>query len=1001
MDLKEPIGTDIEVDKTPSSNLNEPVGQDINISSGVTGAKTAGGVSLDVVPESNFFDLVGAIIPDAESILEFATSPVLKSYALKEGEFGAYTDGVNEIVENMAKENLRIENVLLERFGDKYSGKDAIGGLSANDRDSLARRSFDFKNQFAYFKNKYPEGRLMRVGVGGKKTEMLYSLTKDGPLYRVDPNGGFSDFAGDFADFTGTFLNFATAGGIIGSFFSPFLGTAGGVAFGATLDRALADEGYDVADKSFRQKLTDGFTTDVALQAVIEGTVNKVLPGMGRFVVDRMLGKGGVPFGAFLSKTPPSALQAQKYAVEKGLPLLSISQLATRSPILQKMAQQVGGTSNVLQELTTAQQKKLYSKAKQLAAQDLSSLSQGNLMFTIDSLGKNIISDTIARIQKIKGKDINVRYEDIVNDLGLYKKGMDELIDRTFKKAFSSARAGNVTFDISILGNKIDDILTGTQIKMAKKGPKGQNLYEKIGGELQGDLRGLLNQLKKADPNVGTISVAKFDKKQTFDALKQMLTVRNKLSDIVAQKGDGAYVAKELMDEIDKVLDTPSGGSPEFKKFLADARKLTKEKTNVVNFTSLGTLFDRNAGLNVMKTMDAIYKGNLNATDFKILKNFMRVSKEGGGKSVSQLNNVKTMEDIQDGFIQYTLANIDTGAPLLKKIATEQPELFKLLVPNGSTRKALLDFTDEHTWLKNSATVKAMERKLLEGETAFNEIKNSTGAEVLEKIKVMGGINGKYAQKLRTHVLSTILDKPNVTRISDIDGSTVINGKALTKELDDLKRFAGPYSNLKPLFSKLGNPNQVDNEYFKNLEGIRIYGFFANMGEDAGSSFATGSVVGQATRGQVFEFIQSALPRNFLAILMSQKPTVAQLQKEHAKKGFLNRTGYLNKLSAVLTSIERELGLASEDITPGFEEETREQEFKRTGKPPFMGDKLGLDIDKVSSNAITPNTLNLNLPNVSGGASSGAPPTTNYSSLFPFDTTGSAIADRSGIMGLS
>jgi len=66
-----------------------------------------------------------------------------------------------------------------------------------------------------------------------------------------------------------------------------------------------------------------------------------------------------------------------------------------------------------------------------------------------------------------------------------------------------------------------------------------------------------------------------------------------------------------------------------------------------------------------------------------------------------------------------------------------------------------------------------------------------------------------------------------------------------------------------------------------------------------------------------------------------------------------------------------------------------------------MGDKLGLDIDKVSSNAITPNTLNLNLPNVSGGASSGAPPTTNYSSLFPFDTTGSAIADRSGIMGLS
>ena len=1000
MDLNEPVGTDIDVEATPSSNLNEPVGQDINISSGVTGAETAGGVSLDVVPESSFFDLVGATIPDADSILGFATSPLISTATAEKGEFGAYTDGVNEILDNMAKENLRIESVLSERFGDKYAGDDAIGGLTGNDRDSLARRSFDFKNQFAFFKKKYPEGRLMRVGVGGKKTELLYSLTKDGPLYRVDPKGGFSDFSGDFGDFSGTFLNFATAGGLIGSFFSPFLGTAGGVAFGATLDRVLADEGYDVADKNLKQKISDGFTSDVALQAVIEGAVNKIMPGMGRFIVDRMLGNKGVPFGAFLSKTPASALEAQKFAQKEGLPLLSISQLATRSPILQKMAQQVGGTSNVLQELTTAQQKSLYKKAKDLAAQDISTLSQGNLMFTIDSLGKNIISDTISRVQKIKGKDVNVRYEDIVNDLGLYKKGMNELIDRTFTKAFSSANVGKVRFDISKLGNKIDEILTGTQIKMANKGPKGQNLYEKIGGELQGDLRGLLNQLKKADQDVGTISVAKFGKRQTFDALKQMLTVRNKLSDIVAQKGDGAYVAKELMDEIDKVIDTPSGGSTEFKGFLADARKLTKEKTDVINFTSLGTLFDRNAGVNVMKTMDALYKGNLNATDLKLLKNFMRISKEGGTKAVSQLDNIKTMEDIQDGFIQYTLANIETGGPLLREIATKKKDLFELLVPNASTRKALLDFTDEHTWLKNSATVKAMERKLLDGETAFNEVRNSTAGELLTKINAMGGINGKYAEKLRTHVLSTILDKPNVTRISDIDGSTVVNGKALTKELDDLKRFAGPYTNLKPLFSKSGKPDQVDNEYFKNLEGIRIYGFFANMGEDAGSSFATGSVVGQATRGQVLEFISSALPRNALAILMSQKPSVAQLQKEHAKKGFLNRTGYLNKLSSILTSIERELGLAGEEITPGFEEETRQQEFKRTGKPPFMGDQVTQNT--TMSNTITPNTLNLNLPEVSGGGSSSSPPLkTNYASLFPFDTTGGAIQSRAGIGGLA
>ena len=994
--LNEPQGTDINVTTTPSSSLNEPVGQDIVTTSGVTSAKTAQGTSLEVVPESSFFDLLKAVAPGAETTLSFMAFPGLTMATTKEGEFGEYTEGVNTILRNMKLENQRVEDVLKDRFGDKYSGKDEIGGLTANDRDSLARRSYDFKQQFAYFKRKYPEGRLLRVGVGGKKTETLYSLTKDGPLYRVDPDGGFSDFTGDIGDFSGTFLNYATAGGLIGSFASPFLGTAGGVMFGAVLDRALTDEGIDVEDKSFREKLVSALSTDVVLQGTIEGAINKVMPGMGRFFVDKMLGKQGVPFGAFVGKTPPSALTAQKFALEKGLPPLSISQLATNSPILQKMAQQVGGTSNILQAMTTAQQKALYKKAKELAKQDLSTLSQGNLMFTIDKLGKNIISDTISRVQTIEGKAINVRYDDIVNDLDLYKKGMNELIDRTFTKAFSSARAGNVKFDISNLAVKLDDMLTGTQIKMTKKGQKGQNLYEKIGGDLQGDLGNLLNQLKRADPDVGTISVATFGKKRTFDALKQMLTVRNKLSDIVAQKGDGAYLARELMDEIDKVIDTPSGGSGEFKKFLADARLLTKEKTDVVNFTSLNTLFDRNAGINVMKTMDGIYKGNINATDLKLLKNFMRISKEGGTKSVSQLNNIKTMENIQDGFIQYTLANIDTGAPLLKKIATEKPELFELLVPNKSTRKALLDFTDKHNWLKNSGTVKAMERELVDGEVAFNEIKNSTQKELLNKINISGGVNGKYAEKLRTHVLSTILDKPNVTRISDIDGSTIVNGKALTKELDDLKRFAGPYSNLKPLFSKQGKPDEVDKEYFKNLEGIRIYGFFANMGEDAGSSFATGSVVGQATRGQFFEFISSALPRNALAILMSQKPSVAQLTKEHSKKTFLNRTGYLNKLSSILTSIERELGLASEDITPGFEDETREQEFKRTGKPPFMG-------DQASVNTITPNTANLNLslPKVSGGGNVNPPNNQQYASLFPFDTTGTAIANRAGIMGLT
>jgi len=249
----EPTGEDIDVATTPSTIFNEPVGEDIFDKNVKPEAKTDGGISLEAVPDSNFFDLLKSIAPSASSTMDFVTNPALSILSAEENSFGNYAEGINTILQNMTLENQRIENVLLEKYGDSYSGVNQVGDLSFNERDSLARRS-KFEDKFAYFKRKYPEGRLVRTGVGGDKTEILYSLTKDGPLSRVDPNGGFSDFTGDFGDFTGTFANFATAGSIIGSFISPFLGTASLTIAGSMLDRALADEGVDVEDESFRQK---------------------------------------------------------------------------------------------------------------------------------------------------------------------------------------------------------------------------------------------------------------------------------------------------------------------------------------------------------------------------------------------------------------------------------------------------------------------------------------------------------------------------------------------------------------------------------------------------------------------------------------------------------------------------------------------------------------------------------------------------------------------------
>ena len=75
IEFNEPTGTDVDATSPPTTAFNEPIGTDIIDETVKPEAKTAGGVSLETVPESGFFDLLKAITPSGSSVLEFATSP--------------------------------------------------------------------------------------------------------------------------------------------------------------------------------------------------------------------------------------------------------------------------------------------------------------------------------------------------------------------------------------------------------------------------------------------------------------------------------------------------------------------------------------------------------------------------------------------------------------------------------------------------------------------------------------------------------------------------------------------------------------------------------------------------------------------------------------------------------------------------------------------------------------------------------------------------------------
>ena len=931
---------------------------------------------------------IGDVLTDAVTKFGFTQMPLLsqaKGLALEgDDSLASEADSLyNKTLELYTKENKRIDNVLKDKFGGRYAGEDSVGEISLNVRDGLARRP-KFADRMAYFKKMYPDGKYYKTNVGGNKTEELYQLEKEGDVFRVDPNGGFSDFAGDFGDFLGTVGTASTAGAILGSFYSPFVGTAGGSLVGQMIDEYFTDEGIEYENgKAFWQT----YSNDKALMAGVEGIINKALPGMGRYFIGKINKEGGVPLNFATKKTAAEALDAQKFAQKAGLPLLSIAQL-TDSTVIKKLANQLTGTSDLITKKMTKQNSALFNKLKTEVDKDYDTLSQTSLVNYLNLYKKKLLDDTVESIKTADPDSLvgKVSFEDLVADVNKFKEGYDVLIDKTFTLAMQTAKKDKVVFNLANIKETAENVMSNVQIKMAEKSTKGNNVYQRIGGQINGDIGALLQQLRKADPNVGTIQVETFGTKRTYDSLKQMLSIRNKLSEIAGEAGDRNAI--EMIKAIDATLEKPLSGGTNFLKHLTDARKLVKDKSDIVNFTSLASLFDKRAGLNVEKTMDSIFNGKTNATDINLLAKFMQVADgvtDKSGKQIIQKSQGKVMKDLQDGFVQYVLESGENAGKVLFDLKANKSKLYEKLVPHGPTREALEKLSLKSAQLQNSGAQKALAQEMNNAEASFSLLAQSTGKEVDNMIAAKGGKNGKFASDIRRAILNKIMVKNNIVEQAEGSGRIVLNSPMFAKELSNLNSGVGEFAQFKSLFPK---------QYTKALEDRRLYSFFITGGtNDPGASIATGAVVGKLRQGQPIEFAKTMFVSNFLAGFLAKPPSVVQLQKIHDTQPlFGRRDKVFGAMTAMLTSLERELDLPGIPSPATGAEETLEEEVERTGTTPLSG-------DKISMNTITPNTLNLNLPAVSPSGSSG-PPTTNYASLFPFDTTGGAIQSRAGIGGL-
>ena len=138
---------------------------------------------------------------------------------------------MEELNEFHEVELMRIDQVVGETVGDNWQGGKAVGPMSFNVSDGLARRRMTgtFADRQAYFKKHYPDGKYSRVPTGGGKFSEIYSITEEGDVFNVDPTG-FSDVSNEVASFTGNVANFTTVGSVVGTILTPYfpaLGAAG------------------------------------------------------------------------------------------------------------------------------------------------------------------------------------------------------------------------------------------------------------------------------------------------------------------------------------------------------------------------------------------------------------------------------------------------------------------------------------------------------------------------------------------------------------------------------------------------------------------------------------------------------------------------------------------------------------------------------------------------------------------------------------------------------
>jgi len=1002
--------------------------------------------------------------PDHRDIMDrgFAISPDDMPKITAEGAISAGLKIDYEKAKDL--EATRIEDVLTEVVPN-YEGKDIAGplGTDISMQDGLGRRR-KFEQRERYYKKKFPEGRYFRQDVGGTSVEM-YSPTPDGPIYRVSPDvytlGDIGEVTGAVLNYTtagsvvGSLFSpfWGTAGGAyLGATIDDFIAD-GGMDPDAFKTKLLSGDRATVA-------LVDGLITKFlpGVGRVIKKSTTK-MAGIDNEPTSILYELG-------LFSVSPNAVAAQKAAtnlsITTGVPVqpLNVSQLSN-SVVLRGIASQISGTSGKLpQQLSNQQNKVLLALETHLGklGGDYSQLSQDELKNYIALTNKKLADNVFEAFRSRTGGAIGLdASDDIAKNIAANATKADnsykQIIDTTYEKAFHSAETQNVRFDLSGVVNVAKEIQQGIQIGAQKKTTTTStpsSLLDSTGKampsvktttrtgadtvrsrELQGELKSITDKLISiVDPNVTnqTVkSVSQSGRKETVSSFKQLKDLRDQVQDLMGRaEGSDLNSASKLLKSMDDLIvngvenGAVTGGSDAWRTLYKEAGQLVKQRSDAKNFTSIGQIFSNQANITPQAVADRLLNGGLTDETFTILQNMVRTTAvtETEKKTADAL-----IRNIKDSFVAQVIRDPENSVDLIVQMKKRDKALFnKLLDGDKNLISAMDDFVTTSQQLQSGPVYAALKDEQMNSSRAMTYVRSlyTTKADkgVQNFILANGGHTGQRAAQIRSSVFKDILDKSRVVDQgigSNSQGKTTINPAILSSELNKLSNFSGAYEAFKPLFGVVKESGELvmdkaGQKYFDTVTDMSIYNAFLSNAPDVGGAFATGSIRsalldpgGKLIAGGLRPLFTNSL----MGKVLSATPSVAQLERATKIK---SSARFINGATTLLNQITDSLNIEFKDGIPGtfgqtgsnLGPETSEEEIERTGGPLQTG-TLPQQISSVAPTTPAPTQL-ASAPQIqpSPRASQGAG-ITNFSSLFPRDELGGAIANRrnQGIMGLA